>query len=648
LTALSAAGAPLSAAGAAFTVDSTTDAVDANPGDGACASAAGDCTLRAAIQETNALAGADAITLPAGTYTLTIAGANEDAAATGDLDITDDLTLTGAGRDVTVIDANQLDRVMHTVPPASESMAVIAAQISIHSGHATGHYGGAVLNGDKVTLTLQFVSVTQSLAGFDGGGIFNQGPNGELRVSDAEVSRNEGALAAESVGGGGIGNAGTAVLVRTTVADNRAGSSGGGIHSAGVLDLSDSLIERNQASAFGGGGIWAGGTAAVERTLLRGNHAHRGGGIETVGFMSLRDTIFDRNRAQPMDGGGLLNLGSLVVSRAAFAANTSAAAGGGLRNGTTAEIRSANAVITESSFEGNGSAMGGGGIANGGQGQAETVLSLNAVTLHANSSSFGGGIANFGNDVIPGIWGTVDVTNSTISGNQATSAGGGISNGGGFSVTNATIAFNTAPADQAIENGPFSGIQFLNTIVQSIGPVNNCTAFGVTSLGHNLSSDGTCGLNAAGDLPNTDALLEPLDDNGGFTQTHALAIGSPAVDAGDAAACPSTDQRGAPRPFDGDIDGSAVCDIGAYEAGSTPPATPTPTPGPTNTPSPPLAMATPTSTPGSLPRTGERPEPGGRSTASPAVWGALCAAAGALTIPILAHRRASRRRGGKP
>src|SRR5262245_23655024 len=58
--------APKPAYAASFTVNSPADAVDAIPGNGACASAAGDCTLRAAIQEANALPGADTITLPSG------------------------------------------------------------------------------------------------------------------------------------------------------------------------------------------------------------------------------------------------------------------------------------------------------------------------------------------------------------------------------------------------------------------------------------------------------------------------------------------------------------------------------------------------------------------------------------------------------
>ena len=70
----------------------------AAPGDGICASALGDCTLRAAIQETNALAGPDEIRAPAGVYGISIPGRGEDGAATGDLDITDDLDLAGAGK----------------------------------------------------------------------------------------------------------------------------------------------------------------------------------------------------------------------------------------------------------------------------------------------------------------------------------------------------------------------------------------------------------------------------------------------------------------------------------------------------------------------------------------------------------------------
>ncbi|MEJ8672811.1 choice-of-anchor Q domain-containing protein [Streptomyces sp. MS1.AVA.1] len=76
-------------------------------------------------------------------------------------------------------------------------------------------------------------------------------------------------------------------------------------------------------------------------------------------------------------------------------------------------------------------------------------------------------------------------------------------------------------------------------------------------MGHNIDSDGSCRLTAAGDLPSRDPLVGPLADNGGPTDTVALLPGSLALDAADG--CPATDQRGVARPQ------GAACDIGAYE-----------------------------------------------------------------------------------
>src|SRR5262249_53847315 len=109
---------------ASFAVNSTADTVDVNPGTGVCADAANNCTLRAAIMETNALPGADTIMLPAGTYLLTLpnaGGVNEDMDATGDLDVTDSLTINGAGSGSTIIEAgtntsNGIDKVIALNP----------------------------------------------------------------------------------------------------------------------------------------------------------------------------------------------------------------------------------------------------------------------------------------------------------------------------------------------------------------------------------------------------------------------------------------------------------------------------------------------------------------------------------------------------
>jgi len=90
-----------------FTVTKTADTAD-----GICDA---DCSLREAIIAANAGPGADIITLPAGTYTLTIAGANEDDAATGDLDIKGDLMINGATGATTIIDGGAIDRVFQVI-----------------------------------------------------------------------------------------------------------------------------------------------------------------------------------------------------------------------------------------------------------------------------------------------------------------------------------------------------------------------------------------------------------------------------------------------------------------------------------------------------------------------------------------------------
>src|SRR6185436_1778676 len=95
---------PVEAAGAVtLDVDTTQDSAAA--GFQACTSANNDCSLRGAVIKANGLAGQTTITVPAGTYTLTIAGAGEDNAATGDLDIRRDVTIVGAGAATTIIQA---------------------------------------------------------------------------------------------------------------------------------------------------------------------------------------------------------------------------------------------------------------------------------------------------------------------------------------------------------------------------------------------------------------------------------------------------------------------------------------------------------------------------------------------------------------
>ena len=123
---------------ASFNVTSMLDAPDEDPGDGISDDGMGNSTLRSAIMEANALAGDDVITLGAGTFTLSINGTGEDAAAMGDLDITENVTIMGAGAGMTTIDANNIDRVFHVLNNAN----VMLIGVTVTGGQIAGDNGG--------------------------------------------------------------------------------------------------------------------------------------------------------------------------------------------------------------------------------------------------------------------------------------------------------------------------------------------------------------------------------------------------------------------------------------------------------------------------------------------------------------------------
>lgn len=127
-----------------FVVNSPLDQPDANPGDGIAATASGETTLRAAIQEANAAPGPDTIILPPGLLDLSPSEPDDHSAAAGHLEITDELTIAGAGQDLTVIDASRIDSAFHIQSGVSLTLDNLTLQIPADSETAIINDGGSV------------------------------------------------------------------------------------------------------------------------------------------------------------------------------------------------------------------------------------------------------------------------------------------------------------------------------------------------------------------------------------------------------------------------------------------------------------------------------------------------------------------------
>ena len=264
LALLPATHVPAPALAAAFVVDSTSDGVDVTPGDGACATLAAECTLRAAVQETNALPGPDKVTLPVGTYTMSIGGSLEEAGATGDFDILDDLTINGLSTPATIVNGNGIDRVFDVQAGATAS---------IEGMTVTNGSNGGIRNTGTLSLTRSTVSGNTTPAA--GGGVDNI--EGTVHIVDSTISDNSASL-----GGGGIVNSGAGALftlTNSTISGNETNSSGGGIlqHLGATMEMNNVTIWGNTADVDGsgdsaGGGLKVGSdTVLLKNTLIAGN-----------------------------------------------------------------------------------------------------------------------------------------------------------------------------------------------------------------------------------------------------------------------------------------------------------------------------------------------------------------------------------------
>ena len=497
-----------------FIVNSTLDATDASPGDGLCESASGNgiCTLRAAIQEANAQAGADSITLPTGIYSLTLKSgtcSSDIGDCAGDLDITGTLTLIGAGANETIIDGGGAafrNRVFQTWAPS----AVEIVNVTIRNG--------------------------QPLNTGAGGGVFIE-PQSVLTLTQVVVSGNS------SYGGGGIANGGRLTLLNSLVSNNSSTSfHGGGISngSGARLTLISTHVTTNTAAGFGGGGVAvsSGATAGISTSLVSGNTVASGpgGGLYNDGTLVVYSSVVVSNTAWSGSGGGIYNGGGLTIDYSTIRNNSGSSAGGGIVNGYGGNLN-----ISHSAIHDNTSSFRGGGVSNSGS------LNLSSSTVSGNSATtHGGGLFNSGTAYLNNVTLTSNTADQYTADAEAGDGGGVYQEFGAFNFMNTLIGGNVDTSGEAPDCGGGSlNSQDYNLIQNTTG----CAIGGTTA--HNLTGQ--------------DPKLGPLENNGGATYTHALLDGSPAIDAG-GDTCTVTDQRGLIR-LDGNGDATVTCDMGAYEFG---------------------------------------------------------------------------------
>ncbi len=527
----------------------------------------------------------------------------------GQLLIDKPLTIEGTGAETITVSGDDKIRVFYLTADAEiqnltiangnaeagggiygEGVSLTILNSTFRSNKASGEifsYGGAIysLNGDVVIKNSLFDNNTATGGDAYGGGIYSM--DSGLTVNDSTFRNNH--ISASTAEGGGIyiGHSTINNQALTTINDsifekNRVdgliGEGGAVFHQNGVLAVNNSTFNDNVASGegqHGGGGIAnQEGNVTLSNSTLNNNVASgisgAGGGIySNGGNLTIDHSVVSYNQGDAFGGGVSITSGKLTVSNSLIEHNSSSGLGG---NGGGIYGEYSPLTIIDSTIRHN-TAYGTYGGAGGGIHNFAGDLALSNSTINNNGASSGGFTVG------GGIYTTGDtiVSNSTISGNTVPegfpSFGGGIYNERGvLQIRNSTLTQNMAPLDQGSGVANSGGtVEVVSSIIA--GNTNsdvdslNDNVFFFVSQGNNLIGTGnaTSAFIEIGDTTGiTNPGLEPLADNGGVTQTHALKPNSPAWNGGSNPDNLETDQRGA--GFERVIDGKA--DIGAFEVQS--------------------------------------------------------------------------------
>lgn len=378
-----------------------------------------------------------------------------------------------------------------------------------------------VLSGDidqnDTTDSNFIVTDVANIAGSNAYHVVTGGGSWEIAVLDGFTitAGNADGVYPDDSGGGMFNISSSPTLGNTSLSGNHATLSGGGMYNNNGSNpvLTNVSFEANKADSTGGGMYLILSSPILVNVYFTGNQAVAGGGL--YGYQSnpmLTDVTFNDNQADL--GGGMYNINNSapVLDGVRFIGNQ-AAHGGGLYNSNN----SSSPMLSNVVFSGNQADQGGG---------MYDYLS-NSTLINV---SFTGNKATTNGGGMYSIQSSPTLTHTTLWNNQAGILGSEIYNGGGLNPT------------------------FFYSIIKGSG-------------GSGPGWDGTLGIDGGNNLDADPMFVTPVNPATAPTAAGDLHLqaGSPAVDAGDNVACPATDLDGNIRPIDGDLDGAAVCDMGAYE-----------------------------------------------------------------------------------
>jgi len=485
VTGAAAAAAPVvSLGGAAEAANFTVDNLgDSGPG-----------TLRQAVLDANAAAGPDVIVFDeslVGTIVLT----------TGDIDITDSVTIQGPGADVITVSGNNASRIFYLYNAADAANDVVISGLTLTDGFDVGQGGAIASWGDN--LTLDEMTLTDNESDGEGGGLFFDGNSigegdgwvGELVITDSIISGN----VARSGGGVYVDDTGGEVTIeRTTFLGNDAYYYGGGLavmYAWHDVNITDSEFLDNDASGGGddGGAIFFyvadESTATILRSTISGNSATDDGG--GIAFGDGEPGYSESESEVPY-------LGALVIDSSTIDSNdVYYGDGGGIWIDYAADVTIVNSTISGNYADNNGAGV------------------------HLEG----------------GVDGRVNILHTTITDNYSNDGGGGVSiEGVETAILHSIVSGNSTDGGQQDLDG-----------------------YGAIGVYWSLIGD-SIALSGADNIYDADPMLAPLADNGGPTETHLPLDGSPALEAGDPAISdpPEFDQRGVARV-------NGVIEIGSVE-----------------------------------------------------------------------------------